>query len=408
MTTEPWGGYIPEINAGRYEAGTGPGTWTTAAESWLMYSTLVEEAMAILAGTMASVSLNWMGVTAMARDAAMAPFLGWLMEMAATAISNAMACAAVAEAYAAGNASMIPLPAVNANRIAEAIAVATNFMGCNTGLIIALNAQYAQFWGENGATMTTYDGAVQAATIIKPAMPPPPLTSALMSAADDAGQVAQAAANSGAQSGIQGATQAVDQAATQAATGTGNAGSEAMQAVMGPAQSVMGQASSLTQVPQQLMGQGQQLLSPLQSLFSGLGGGSSAGPASSLTGGLGTPFAGVPMGPVGAGGGIGGFGGAGGLGGGLVGLRGGANTGIQLAGSSDPLFGGVNKKALASAMSSTSGSGMAGAPMGGVGGGRGTSASQAISQKFIKSVHDDEEEHADDQIVSTADKLVDE
>jgi PPE-repeat protein len=400
--TEPWGGYIPEINAGRYETGTGPETWLSAAVSWDMYASMVAEATLLLFAQMAAVSMNWTGVATTARDAAMQPFVGWLADMEAMALANSMSSYGVATAFAAGNGTMIPLPAVNANRISEAIAEATNFMGVNEPIIAYLNAQYAEFWGENASTMSVYDAAIQAATTLRPVSSPPPLASLAAAGADDAANMAQSAANAGAQSGIQGATEAVSQSAGDAA-GSGDAMS-AMQSVMGPAQSLMSAPQSLMQVPQQVMQQGQSLMSPLQSMLGNLGGGSSAGPESALYGGLGMPLSGMS-------GGAGSFGGGGSglvssLGGGLGGPKVAYGGGAQLTASDKALFSGINQKAAAMSAalgpSGASGGGGMGAPMA-AGAGTGAGGTSRSPREILKAAVATADE--DDAFSPEADEL---
>ncbi|GAB5001450.1 MULTISPECIES: PPE domain-containing protein [Mycobacterium] len=324
MAVEPWTAYIPEINAGRFETGTGPESWMTSATMWLGFGAMVVEAMGIFTSQLAVMGVNWQGAAPTAMGAAAMEFMEWLGEMEVAAIANAAACEAVATAYAAGQGSMIPLAAVNANRASELIAEMTNFLGINSGLILFLNGQYGDFWAQNGATMMTYDEAVTTATIPKPVRPPPPLASLAAAGAQLADAAAQAAAKAGvgaaSQSAMQGLSQSVAESGQGAATGA-----------EGPGQSMsslLGSAGQLFSAPGQLLGQGasaagqlgspaQQLMSPFTSLISNMGGNLNAsdaaafgigGPSTAAFGGTavsgGSDAAGV--GPVGFGGGLGG------------------------------------------------------------------------------------------------------
>ncbi|ORW08503.1 MULTISPECIES: PPE domain-containing protein [Mycolicibacter] len=352
MPTEPWGGYIPEINAGRYEAGTGPATWMASAEMWMSFGAMVGSAMGVFAAQVATMGINWLGEAPTAMAASAMAFGEWLVEMEMIAALNAAACTAVATAYAAGEASMIPLPEVNQNRISEMVAEATNFMGCNSGLIAALNAEYAEFWGQNASTMMTYDGEVTTATLPKPTRPPPPLASLASSAAGLGDAAARAAAKGAIGAASQGSMQGLSQsvgAATQAGSAAEGPMSSQMSSLMGSAgqfMSMPGQAlGQVSSLGGQLGGPAQSLMSPFQSLISSLGGGMNPTDASAF--GMGGPvasgFEGSLVSSSGAAGGFapGGFGG--GLGGSMMGHS--AYMGASgPAARSQPVFSGVAAK----------------------------------------------------------------
>ncbi|MDD4865566.1 MAG: PPE family protein [Mycobacterium sp.] len=320
MSTEPWGGYIPEINAGRQEAGAGPSTWLAAGAMWTDFAAMVGEAMAAMSAELASLGINWQGLAPTAMTAAVGPFMMWLATMEANAAANALSCFAVAEAYAVATGSMIPLPAVNMNRISEAIAEATNFLGVNSGIIAALNAEYGEFWGNNGAVMVTYDEAVQTATIPKPASPPPPLASAAAGAEQIGQAMADAAAQQALGQGTDAATNAMGSTVDGATSGTGDANGMS---------SMLGSASSLFSAPEQALSQfssaGSGLTQPLNSLtqpftslLSTMGGSTSETGALGLGPGSMGSLAGFSSGGIGDGGG-----GGAGLGGGGVPIGGG-------------------------------------------------------------------------------------
>lgn len=405
MTIEPWPMFPPEINAGRYEAGTGPFTWDAAAAQWLTFSGLVLQAAAVVAAEAATMGLNWQGTAMVGLGASVSKFMGWLAEMEVIALSNAMACAAVSAAYAAGMTSMIPQPVVTQNRITEAIAEATNFLGINTGLISMLNMEYAQFWGQNGTTMVTYDQAVTMATVPKPINPPPPLASAAGAASE-----LQNAASLAADKSISTAVQSSMQGFQQGLQGGTQGGQSAAQGPGSMAQSMMGSMGQfaqmpqqamqgLTQFPQQLMQPAQQLMQPLQSLMSGMGGKGLDGAADV---GLGGPGA---FSALGAGGGgtasamSGGGGGGVGLGGGLGGAMAphGAFMGTSSASParSQQVFGGVSAKPTFMDISSGGAPMGGGGGMGGMGGAHGAGASSAPqrrSEPIYAETEADEEE----------------
>ncbi|SIH22029.1 PPE-repeat containing protein [Mycobacteroides abscessus subsp. abscessus] len=381
--TEPFGGFPPEVNAGRYIAGTGPASWVAAGQMWVAYAGIAEAFMAAFAAELANLGINWQGTAPVAAAGKAAAMMSYLVGMTVTAITNAMSCFAVATAYGAGLGTMVPLPEVELNRLNELIAEMTNFLGINSGLIAALNADYARMWGENGQTYMTYDAAVTAATSPKPVLPPPFMSSA----AEGAELVAQAAAKGAANQAIGQASDAASQSLSQSTDMASQANpASAMQSMMGPMSSVMGAPSqamsSLGQGPQAIG----QLAQPLSSLMSGgMGGKNTDASAFGLTGPPSSTFNGVPLSSA-AGGGVSAGGGATGLGGGLGGtmLSQGAYPG---GGTSQPrsqqVFSGVAAKP---GLETVSTAGPVGGGMGGGGGmapvghGAGTSGSKRSEQ----------------------------
>lgn len=82
--TEPWGAYIPEVNAGRQETGAGPATWLASATMWTDFAALVGEAMAVMTAELAALGINWQGLAPTAMGAAVVPFMTWLATMEPT------------------------------------------------------------------------------------------------------------------------------------------------------------------------------------------------------------------------------------------------------------------------------------------------------------------------------------
>lgn len=337
---------MPEINAGRFEAGTGPATWMASATMWMGFGAMVVDAMAVFTAQLATMGVNWQGSAPTAMAASASAFMGWLGECEAVCIANAGACTAVATAYAAGQTSMIPTPAVNANRASEMIAEATNFLGVNSGTILALNAEYAQFWGQNGATMMTYDEAVTTATTPKPISPPPPLASLAAATMHLGEEFAKAAGKDAIGAASQGAMQGLNQSVSATQSGA-QAATQAPNAMSSQMSSMMGSAGQFMSMPGQMFGQVgqlggqltqplQSLMSPFQSLISNMGGNLNGGDASAFgMSGPGTEsgFDGTAM----SGGGIGGGGFAPiGMGGGLGGGLGGSMAHGAYMGASGP------------------------------------------------------------------------
>lgn len=92
------------------------------------------------------------------------PYVSWLTTTASSAESAAAQSQAVAAAFETAFASIVPPPLVAANRAALAQAVQTNLLGLNNGVIAQLEAQYADMWAQNSATMLNYATASQAAS----------------------------------------------------------------------------------------------------------------------------------------------------------------------------------------------------------------------------------------------------
>lgn len=355
-----WSGYPPEINSGRWEAGTGPSSWTATSMVWTQFAGIVGAATAALAAEIAMLTGTTLtGETSVGVAVSSVPFYGWLMSLEAIAVEHAVACATVAEAWGAATSGIIPLPVVNENRISEATAEATNAFGQNSPLIAELNREYAQFWTQDATSMLNYDNAVVLATAPKMVPPPPPLTNlgtASQSLMSQAGKVAQA--GSQAASRMTSATDGLSQA-------TQGGGSQMMSQMMGPMQSVM---QSATQAPQQMMKPLQSLTQPLQSMLGqfmngpqmggGLGSAFSATSLGSTTGGLPMSSSGLGGGGMGMGGGGGGLGNIGHLAGSSEKV---ARPIGNLSGVPAPTLGGGGQLAASNSAMTGGGGGMGGA-----------------------------------------------
>lgn len=175
MGAEPWGMYPPEINAGRYDAGAGPALWVAAAAEWGLMAAMVAEAIAALGLQVGSITGQWEGAASQRFGAATTPYAAWLNEMAGIATLNAQRSLGVVEAYAAGRASMVPLPVIVANRVAARTAQVIGALGAPNTEMVRLEIEYAAFWSHNATVMSGYDTAVTAATTPTPVSPPPPL-----------------------------------------------------------------------------------------------------------------------------------------------------------------------------------------------------------------------------------------
>lgn len=380
MATEAWSGYPPEVNSGRWEAGTGPASWEAAAGLWTDFAGIVLAAATELVTTIGLLTgVTITGMSSVAMLASSVPFFGWLATMEAHALMQALACQTVATAWATATSGIIPLPVVNQNRISEGIAEATNFFGVNSGLIGELNREYAQFWTQDGASMMSYDEAVSLATKPKLAPPPPPLSSVAKSAATAAEQLGQVGANTAQNAASLGETSSqFGDMASQTGSSAGGDMSSMMQMPMQMASQMGSQAGGQFQSLTQPL---QSLTQPLQSLLGqfsggpqfgqGLGGAFSPAALGSATGGL--PLSGMSAGGGGMGAGGGGMGAGGG--GGAMGALGG--NGTKLASSST--LSGVPGPSMGSGSKMGAGNGMMGG--GGMGGAGGAGGNQGSSKK---------------------------
>lgn len=307
MPTEVWGMYPPEINAGRYESGVGAPSWVASAVKWSLFAGIAVENNVALAAQVGALTGNWQGAGSGAFAGRSGPFAAWLAEMQAIAVGNAQTALSVLQAYSVGNASMIPLPLVVANRVAARTAQLAGVLGAPNTEMVRLELEYAGFWSHNAAVMNGYDAAVNTATMYRSIPAPPPLVL-------DGGFGGLQAA----ESAVQNAAQQLGQGVETAHTSVGNGMGQTAQSMFG-GQSFAGPSAADSTMWSNLIGGGASAGSGGGlSAFSGggSGGGSSYG-AGGGAGGAGyglmpsaSPMASmVKPGPVSAGGPSAGFGG---------------------------------------------------------------------------------------------------
>ena len=213
----------PEINSALMYTGAGSGPLMAAASAW---SNLAAE-LSTTATSWESIIANlttqqWTGAGSAAAAAAAQPYVGWLSTTAAAAEHAAAQASASAAAYEAAFAGIVPPPVIAANRAQLAALVATNFLGINTPAIMATEAQYAEMWVQDAVTMSTYQAAATAASVLQPLTSASPTTNPAATA-------------------IQGA--AVPAAATN---GTANSAATGLSGIIGNLQSILGGSSVTT------------------------------------------------------------------------------------------------------------------------------------------------------------------
>jgi PPE-repeat protein len=164
-----FGALPPEINSARLYAGVGSTPLVAAASAW---NALAAELNAAALGYENVVTQlageEWLGPASAAAAAALQPYIDWVSTTATQAEEAATQASAAAAAYENAIASIVPPPLIAANRAELAQAVATNVLGQNTGIIAQLEAQYADFWAQDAATMYSYAGNSASASTVTP------------------------------------------------------------------------------------------------------------------------------------------------------------------------------------------------------------------------------------------------
>jgi PPE-repeat protein len=164
--------FPPDINSALMYSGAGSGPLLAAATA---YANLAAEVSATANQWESIISLltteQWTGTGAAAAASAAQPIVTYLTETAATLEQASTAATTSAAAYEAAFAATIPPPVIAANESATATAIATNFMGVNSAIIAALQAEYEEFWVQDATAMTTYSAASLTAGTLTPVTP---------------------------------------------------------------------------------------------------------------------------------------------------------------------------------------------------------------------------------------------
>jgi PPE-repeat protein len=178
----------PEINSTLMYSGPGSGPMLAAAAAWDGLAAELRDTASCYRLLITGLTDGpWQGAAAASMAAAAAPQLAWLDRAAGQAEQATAQAAAAAGAYEAAFGATVPPPEIAANRALLMTLLATNFLGQNAAAIAATEAQYAEMWAQDAATMYSYAGASAAAAALTPFTPAVPST-------DPAGPPAQAAA----------------------------------------------------------------------------------------------------------------------------------------------------------------------------------------------------------------------
>ena len=164
-----FGAIPPEINSARLYAGAGSTPLVAAASAWNSLAAELNSAALGYDNVVTQLSgEEWLGPASASMAAAVTPYVEWISTTAAEAEQAAKQASAAAAAYETAFASIVPPPLIAANRAELAQATAANVLGQNTGVIAQLEAQYAEFWAQDAATMYSYAGSSAAASTVTP------------------------------------------------------------------------------------------------------------------------------------------------------------------------------------------------------------------------------------------------
>jgi PPE-repeat protein len=181
-------GLPPEINSTRMYLGPGSGPMLAAAAAWDGLAAALHSTASAYQSEIAALTVGpWLGPASGLMAAAAAPYVAWTRISAAQAEQAANQAKAAAAAYEMAFAATVPPPVIAANRSLLMALVATNIFGQNTPAIATTEAQYAEMWAQDAATMYGYAAASALATSLTPFSPPPQNT-------NSAGPATQAAA----------------------------------------------------------------------------------------------------------------------------------------------------------------------------------------------------------------------
>src|ERR1700744_3736358 len=196
-----FGGLPPEINSARIIAGPGSGPILAAASAWDALAAELHSGASSYGSAISQLADEWQGPSSASMEDAATPYVAWLIPTAGQAEQTAPKAKAAASAYQSALTAMVPLEAIEANRLQLAQLSLTNVFGQNTAAIAATEAQYGEMWAQDAAAMYGYAGNSAAASKLTPFTQAPQTTNSggLASQAAAAAQAASTSAGTGAQ-----------------------------------------------------------------------------------------------------------------------------------------------------------------------------------------------------------------
>ncbi|WP_025738458.1 PPE family protein [Mycobacterium genavense] len=205
-----FGALPPEINSDRIYAGPGSGPMMAAAAGWDALSAELALAASGYNSVVSELTSGpWLGPVSQRMLAAVVPYMTWLSTMAVDTEQTATQARGAAAAFEAAFMATVPPPVIAANRLQLATLVATDFFGQNLPAIAATEAEYAEMWAQDAATMYAYAAASAIETEVPPITSSPQTTNpdgtvnqaqaVAKAASEPASQTGQTATNAGTQ-----------------------------------------------------------------------------------------------------------------------------------------------------------------------------------------------------------------
>lgn len=163
----------PEVITGQLMSGAGPGPMAAASAAFGSASTALSETNDRLVAQLAWLQANWLGPAAESMAASLTKYLAWLRVLETQLAEAASRTAAQAAAFSQAYATMVPMPAITANRVTLASLHATNFLGVNTIPIAETEAVYLEMTIQDITVQSTYLAQTVANTTFEPFTPMP-------------------------------------------------------------------------------------------------------------------------------------------------------------------------------------------------------------------------------------------
>ncbi|OBA60157.1 hypothetical protein A5647_14355 [Mycobacterium sp. 1100029.7] len=211
----------PEVNSGLLYAGAGSASMMAAASEWkTLAAELNSAALAYDRVVNTLSSEEWLGQASASMAQAVGPYVQWMRTTAAAAEHAASQAMSAAAAFETAHATIVPPPAIAANRVNLAKLLSTNVVGQNTAAIAALEAQYEGYWASDSATMYNYASRSANTSAVKPFTSAPHMTNPSGTAQQSAAVNAAAGTSAGtAQNSLHGKMSQITSALGKLSTG---------------------------------------------------------------------------------------------------------------------------------------------------------------------------------------------
>jgi PPE-repeat protein len=172
-----FGALPPEVSSGMMYAGPGSASMMGAASAWNTVAAELNSAAVAYDRVVNTLSSEeWLGPASTSMAQAVTPYVQWMRTTAAAAEHAASQIMSAATAFETAHATIVPPPAIAANRVNLAQLLSTNVLGQNTAAIAALEAQYGEMWAVDSATMYNYASRSANTSAVKPLTSAPHMT----------------------------------------------------------------------------------------------------------------------------------------------------------------------------------------------------------------------------------------